>query len=176
MLIDDGPRNPNAYFRDRYRIESARLPGFDYTSAGMYHIVVCTARRVRWFGEIDGQAVVLSPAGQILRDELARTQVVRSGVEVDAWVIMPDHLHMILALSGEAPAVTREGPHMPAGSVGAIVNQIKGACTKRIRAAGAGRFAWQPRFFDRIIRSELQLDATRRYIAQNPAQWASSSM
>ncbi len=171
MTADDGAHEPNAYFRNRYRIESARLRGYDYTAAGMYHIVVCTARRVRWFGEVEGRAVVLSPAGRILRDELARTPAVRHCVDIDAWVIMPDHLHVILALSGQAPAVPRDGPYMAPGSVGAIINQIKGACTKRIRAAGAGHFAWQPRFFDRIIRSQRQLDNTRRYIAHNPAQW-----
>lgn len=58
-----------------------------------------------------------------------------------------------------------------ANTLGSIIGQFKGACTKRIWAAGFTEFAWQPRFFDRIIRSEEALHKVRCYIASNPANW-----
>jgi hypothetical protein len=58
-----------------------------------------------------------------------------------------------------------------AGSIGAIVGQVKSVCTKRIWAAGYADFAWQPRFHDHVIRDHESLDRIRQYIANNPAKW-----
>jgi len=56
-------------------------------------------------------------------------------------------------------------------SLGAIIGQTKAACTRRIRAAGYHGFAWQPRFFDRVVRTERELNDTRSYILDNPLTW-----
>jgi REP element-mobilizing transposase RayT len=138
----------------------------------MYHITACTAGREPCLGEVVQDAVVLSQAGLVVRDELLRTPVVRTHADIDAWVIMPDHFHVILVLDGEGSddgADERPGPRLAAGSVGSIVNHIKGVSTRKIRALGYRDFRWQSRFHDRIIRSESQLEATRRYIMANPA-------
>ena len=70
----------------------------------------------------------------------------------------------------------RETPHrgvstLKANSPGAIVGQFKAACTRRIWAAGHSRFAWQTRFFDRLIRTPGELDKIRAYIRHNPLVW-----
>ena len=57
------------------------------------------------------------------------------------------------------------------GDLGSIVNQFKGACTRRIRTGGASDFAWQPRFHDVVIRDARHLDNVRRYIEANPSRW-----
>ncbi len=56
------------------------------------------------------------------------------------------------------------------GSLGAIIGQFKSVCTKRIWATGHD-FAWQPRFYDEIIRDENHLDRVREYIHNNPLKW-----
>ena len=61
-------------------------------------------------------------------------------------------------------------PEWRPNTLGTIVNHFKGACTRRIRATHPA-FAWQPRFYDVVIRDRRQLDHVRRYIATNPARW-----
>ena len=56
-------------------------------------------------------------------------------------------------------------------TLGAIINQIKSVCTKRIWASGATDFAWQARFYDHIIRDEGSLARIRQYIRDNPERW-----
>jgi putative Ca2+/H+ antiporter (TMEM165/GDT1 family) len=60
---------------------------------------------------------------------------------------------------------------LQSGSLGAVVNHIKSACTKRIRAIGFTNFAWQAGYHDRIIRSDASLYAMRKYILANPRRW-----
>jgi REP element-mobilizing transposase RayT len=105
-------------------------------------------------------------------------------VELDAWVVMPNHLHGIVVISGErarAPQrpshrIARPVPRLRAGSLGAIIGQVKSVCTKRIRAAGHQEFAWQGRFYDHIIRDEASLDRIREYIDGNALTWEKDSL
>jgi putative transposase len=60
---------------------------------------------------------------------------------------------------------------LAAGSLGAIIGQIKSARTKRIWAAGTTDFAWQSRFHDDIIRDDESLQRIRTYIIDNPGTW-----
>lgn len=72
------------------------------------------------------------------------------------------------------PSAFGNGPErqgLQPGSSGAIVGQFKSVCTKQIRAVGDVDFAWQARFYDRIIRDGVALERVRRYIAGNPAHW-----
>jgi len=62
-------------------------------------------------------------------------------------------------------------PRLRANSLGAIVNQFKSRSTKRIRKMGYKEFAWQPRFYDHIIRDERSLEKIREYIINNPLKW-----
>jgi len=58
-------------------------------------------------------------------------------------------------------------------NLASIIRGFKSACTKRIHAAGYVDFAWQPRYYDRIIRDESELDRIREYIISNPINWNS---
>ena len=192
-------------FKDKYRIESTRLPGWDYSAPGWYFVTICTDQRSLFFGEVvDGQ-MQLSQAGQIVAEEWLQTPQVRPNVVLDEWVIMPNHVHgIIVILPQEFVAIgvsqgddvddvetfrrnvsTKTVPFTPprqeepvqpiAGlrphTLGAIINQIKSVCTKRIRASGATDFAWQARFYDHIIRDEGSLARIRQYIRDNPERW-----
>jgi REP element-mobilizing transposase RayT len=136
-----------------------------------------------------GTDVELSPIGQIIAQEWQKTEQIRANVKMDEWVIMPNHLHGIVVIEArpgapfQPPDIGRDVPaerlHLPserpslkANSLGAIIGQIKSVCTKQILAAGFHDFAWQPRFYDHIIRDETALQNIRRYIVNNPAKWA----
>lgn len=164
-------------FKKQYRIESTRLPGWDYASAGWYFITICTKDRRCVFGTVEKESVRLSTAGTIITAEWLKTPQVRSDVALDEWVVMPNHLHgVIVMLDWVHPSET---PHRGVStkqskksySLGTIVGQFKSACIKRIWATGFDDFAWQPRFFDHIIRNEKELDSIREYIVDNPLKW-----
>ena len=72
------------HFRDRYRVESTRLAGWDYASPAAYFITICTGRRRLYFGTIQPGCPVLSPAGEIVAEEWQRTLQVRPNVTLDA--------------------------------------------------------------------------------------------
>jgi REP element-mobilizing transposase RayT len=93
-------------FNGHYRIESARLPGWDYT-LGWYFITVCTYQRRRSLSTVVGDKARLSPIGAIVAEEWQRTVVVRPNVTIDAWVVMPDHFHGIIAIHDVADGADR---------------------------------------------------------------------
>jgi putative transposase len=170
-------------FKGRYRVESTRLRGWNYAGAGAYFVTICTRDRAPFFGDVVDGDVILSPIGQIVADEWQKTPKIRPYVSLDEWIIMPNHVHGIIIITVETPRpveTPRRGvstttanpkPRLQAGSLGAIIGQIKSTCTKRIRAAGFADFAWQTRFYDHIVRDEPALQRIREYIAGNPARW-----
>ena len=96
-------------FRDRYRIESARLRGWDYSADGYYFITVCTKNRECFLGRIENEKMLPSPAGKLVEEEWERTEQVRPDVRLDAWIMMPNHVHGIVVLQnreGKTPVET----------------------------------------------------------------------
>jgi len=126
-------------------------------------------------GEIVEGSMALSPAGLIVEEEWRRRTIVRQHVELDEFVMMPNHLHGILVIN-EGPKKTSHRDvstktSLRSQSLGAIIGQFKSVCTKRIRGCGFSPFAWQARFYEHIIRDERSLGSIRQYIADNPAKW-----
>jgi REP element-mobilizing transposase RayT len=116
----------------------------------------------------------LSGIGEIVREEVLHTPEVRPNVRLDEWIIMPNHVHMIIRIADSSAVETpRRGVSTwKPGSLGAIMNQFKSVCTKRILASYPDSgFAWQSRFHDHIIRNEESLRLIREYIRKNPARW-----
>lgn len=167
---------PVERYAGRYRVPSARLPGFDYGRC-VFFVTVVTAGRVPWFGRIVNGRLEASLAGRVVAEEWARTGNLRADVTLDAFVVMPDHVHGILALGGGVEGLrgTEETPHGASlrpwrpRTLGAVVNHSKGGCTRRIRLDHP-EFAWQSRFHDVIIRDDRHLDNAQQYILNNPSQ------
>jgi len=173
-------------FRETYRVESLRLPGRDYAAPGMYFVTLCTAGQHCWFGEIRNRMMGLNNQGCIVADEIQGTALVRQNVIIDRWVIMPNHVHVIIVIqtmddvsvveTSRRDVSTNVAELIPlfrfrARSLGSVVNHIKSACTKRIRAMGHDDFAWQSGFYDHIVRNEKSLSNIQQYILNNPINW-----
>lgn len=146
------------------RAPSPRLSGFDYSSPCVYLITVCAHRRVRALARIVGGGAQLMPTGTLVDRHWRALAVHHPGLVLDTHVVMPDHLHGILRLPD-------------AGSGGRtlsdVVNGFKGGCTRAAREQLAWRGPlWQRGFYDRIVRSEGELEALRAYILDNPRRWA----
>ncbi|MBM3190823.1 MAG: transposase [Chloroflexi bacterium] len=92
------------YAPDRHHRRSIRLRGYDYASAGAYFVTLCAQGKACLFGDVAGHEMVLNGAGEMVRrvwDELATHY---PGVALDAFVLMPNHLHGIIVIEGIAPA------------------------------------------------------------------------
>jgi REP element-mobilizing transposase RayT len=159
-------------FKGKYRIESNRLKGWDYGAPGYYFVTICSKNREPWFGEVRGEHMLLSPVGEIAEMELEKTPQIRPQIDLATWVVMPNHVHAIITIKTETPQRSVSSVmNWRSGTLGAIINQYKSSCTKRIRALGYPEFAWQSGYYDHIIRHEEVLKRIYDYIAGNPARW-----
>ena len=85
-------------FKNKYRIKSARLPYWDYTTEGFYFVTICTKNKEHFFGTISNGVMQISEVGQIVTKEWLTTELVRENVKLDEWVIMPNHFHGIIVI------------------------------------------------------------------------------
>jgi putative transposase len=172
-----------ALFKNKYRIASARLKGWDYRSAGYYFVTICTQNRQHFFGEVLDGAVHLSPLGEIAAQFWAEIPSHHAGVGLEEFVIMPHHMHGIIVIVASAAvetlhATSLRDPKMSAispkaGSLGVIVRSYKSAVSHWAGLNGMASFEWQPRFYDHIIHDEKSFNQIRQYISNNPSQWES---
>lgn len=168
-------------FKNKYRIESARLKGWDYRNPGYYFVTICTRGRNHYFGAIEGDDVCLSSVGEIAVQCWSENPQHHEGIELDEWVIMPNHVHGIIIIVDRVVEAlhcntsTTVYPKMSAispktGSLSVAVRSFKSAVTKLAHQAGH-EFGWQERFWDHIIRNEAELNRIRNYIRANPSNW-----
>jgi REP element-mobilizing transposase RayT len=179
--------NPNLHQR-----HSIRLRGYDYSKEGAYFITICTQNRECLFGEIVDGRMVLNEAGRMIQsvwDELPQHY---PGVDIDAFMVMPNHIHGIIFLNvGAGPrACPESGSYAnptngqpqgvaPTISLPDIVHHFKTLTTTRYRhgvthnnwASFPGKL-WQRNYYEHIIRNEMELNEIREYILNNSAQWA----
>ncbi|NOZ29768.1 MAG: transposase [Chloroflexi bacterium] len=188
----------NDGFQRRNR-RSIRLRAYDYTAPGAYFVTVCTHQRRCLFGEVVGGEMQLNALGRVAEWYWRRIPQHAIHVKLDAFVIMPNHIHGIIWISVRAThsmecetnstrfasdrsidtggAVSRNAsplrPGPTAGSLGAIVGNFKSITARRInRMRGTpGAPVWQRNYYEHIIRDDRALDAIRRYIVQNPVRW-----
>ena len=138
-----------------------------------------TYRRECLFGDLANGQIHLNEYGRVIKTEWLRTAVIRPNIELDEFIIMPNHFHAIMIihndnnLSAGVKETAAELTCPPSGSLGAIMAQFKSVCTKRINAIRKmpGSSVWQRNYYERIIRNERELDATRQYIINNPSNW-----
>ena len=177
------------------RRRSLRLEDYDYGTAGAYFVTICTQDRACLFGDVVDGAMCLNEAGQMVAALWDGIGARFSGVEIDQFVVMPNHLHGILVLSdGDAAgatierATTRVAPTDPsivgAPLVGArvrlgdVVGAFKSLATTSyidgVKTKGWPAFRgrlWQRNYYEHVIRDERALNRIRRYVDDNPARW-----
>ena len=93
--------------------------------------------------------------------KLLKIPLIYSTLIVDCYVIMPDHIHLILIICAD-----EYGRPMVAPTMSRVIQQLKGYITKRI-----GRFVWQKLFYDHIIRNHEDYEEHVKYIYENPMYW-----
>lgn len=169
--------------RHKHRRRSIRLRGRDYSRPGTYFVTLCTYYRECLFGTVEAGSVRLSEWGLAAREEWLRTAQVRPEIELDAFVVMPNHLHGIVIITevvgaqGLAPlrnpTESKPALYRPPRSLGSFVAGYKMAVTKRVnRLRGTpGARVWQRNYYERVIRDDDEAVSARIYIRDNPGRW-----
>ncbi len=166
---------------------SIRLKDFDYASGALYFLTICTSARRCIFGRIEDGESHFNKLGQIVEDEWLVSLSLRRYLDLDAYVIMPNHMHGIVAVraqGGDVPSGVqgaRSAPlrgqrmrqGMQAKSLASFVAGFKAAVTRAARQAfpHLRMPIWQRNYYEHVIRDERDLERIRDYIAANPARW-----
>jgi len=149
--------------------KNTRLKEYDYSQAGYYFVTFCMKDRQEFFSHIVHSELILTKYGKIV-DEVIKNLSVLYKVEIDYYVIMPDHIHLILILD-ELVKTTINGKIKL--SVSDIIGKLKSYSSRKIREIlkEDEQFHWQKSFYDRVIRNEKELLFIRQYIQNNPVNW-----
>ena len=137
-----------------------RLPKYDYSQNGAYFITICTQDRKKILSDIvgDDAHIVPKPYGSIVETYILNVP------EIEKYVIMPDHIHMIIRLdNGSMWAST---PTNPNHNISSIVRSIKTLTTKEV-----GKPIFQRSYYDHVIRNQKDYDEVWEYIENNPRKW-----
>ncbi len=173
-------------FQGKYRIESIRLPDYDYSANGWYFVTICTKDRIYHLGNgvVSGR-VQLTPIGEIAQQYFIDIPKYSKHTYIDTYVIMPNHVHGIVVINKPTDIATlpqnvetdiTQSEFMSQispkpGSLGTILRSYKSAVTRWCRRNQHEYFAWQERFYESIIRVDDSIDRIRQYIINNPAKW-----
>lgn len=165
----------NDLYQGKYRIASARLAEYDYGSNGMYFVTICTRNKDTYFGGIDPTTATLMPSaiGQVVIDCWLTIPTYFPFVELDAFQVMPNHLHGILWICKSAAEQTDWQPNQfgpQRQNLAAVIRGFKAGVTKYAKLNQI-EFGWQPRYYDRVVRNQNELERIRTYIENNPAKW-----
>jgi len=174
-----------------HRRRSIRLLEYDYSSAGAYFVTVCTQGKSCLLGKVSDSAVYLNAYGRLVWDCWNHLPDHYPSIRLDAFVIMPNHIHFIvwitkLLVGAGLPCPDLDAPSPPnrAGEpspyeammksqLAQVVAYFKYQSTKQINASRRmpGVPFWQRNYYEHIIRSQKSLEAIREYIEMNPVNW-----
>jgi putative transposase len=151
------------------RHHSLRLPGYDYSQNGAYFVTVCTSHRLCLFGSMHGDVFVPYEAGIAMEDVWNTLPSRFPHVELDAFVVMPNHIHGILLFDGsetESASLIRV-----VGAFKSLSTLAYGRGVRQQRWLPFEGRLWQASFYEHVIRSGEAMDRIRSYIQDNPARW-----
>jgi putative transposase len=197
-------------YRTRYRIafamaenllrrRSVRLPGFDYSQPGQYFVTVCAFQKRCLFGSITDDRPSLSRIGRIVYDVWISIPSHTNVVELDSFVVMPNHIHGILTMKPRArravPLPEHQRPeasgdsihggslpeqesheafgHPVSGSLSTIIRSYKSETTRQARQLlrNSSFRLWQRGFHESVLRTGDDYANAARYIYENPLRW-----
>jgi putative transposase len=175
--------------------QSIRKKGWNYSSPGAYFITICSMNRGNFFGTVENRGMNLNSYGVIVNDDWYNLTRYHPHISLDAFVVMPDHIHGIIMINharnvgaGPRPAPDENIPQSPSGAghrpaptgdivlhgLPEIIRQFKSFSARRINIlrCGTGNPVWQRNYYEHIIRSNPDLIRIRNYILQNPENYS----
>ncbi|MBU0647668.1 transposase [Patescibacteria group bacterium] len=180
-------------YKNKYRIKTTRLQGWDYADPGLYFITICTYKKIHYFGHVKNKKMILNNAGCIAHEFWLNISKYNKNTSLHEFIVMPNHIHGILEvisnqskgnldnkqccnrrdvamlrLYGKQKFLSHISPKH--SSISTIIRSYKSACTKQIRQINPD-FSWQSRFYEHIIDDDFAYDQIRFYIKTNPKYW-----
>jgi len=170
MVIWNEPHyDPSIHHR-----RSIRLKDYEYALSGAYFVTLCVESRVCAFGTVKDESVILSELGEVVQRAWLWLEEHFDHVELDEFIVMPNHLHGILVLTEAEEGGSRTAPTMPERRkpLGRLIGAYKTVSTKQINLfrETPGARLWQRDFFEHVIRGEKELERARHYIQMNPVR------
>ena len=157
--------------------KTPRLKDFDYNSAGMYFITICTKDRKPILsnvgaGVLDCPQIELTRIGEIVDKYINQLDSFYEYMSVESYVIMPNHIHILLWIKANAEDVGQSGTPVPTRSErsNSLCSQFV-STLKRFANKEYGENIWQARFYDHIIRNQRDYEEHMKYIYENPIRW-----
>jgi REP element-mobilizing transposase RayT len=157
--------NPATHRRKRLRAE-----GFDYRTHGAYVVTICIDRMEHRLGRVVDGRMEMNEAGDMINAMWAKIPARFEAVALDAWMVMPSHIHGIVWIRQDLPIT----PPTLSRVVQAFKSESTVAYGRGVRAGifqPYQRALWQRGFHDKIVRNDRMLEIERTYIAGNPGQW-----
>ena len=162
--------------KDFPRRKKNRLAQYDYSSCGAYFVTICTKDRknIFWTKEqpdFVGEDIILPPDsvrlslyGKIVNDSIVAISKCYSHIELLQYVIMPNHVHLILFITSQDGRIISSPTDKK--SISTVVGQFKRDVSKKIGIA-----VWQRSFHDHIIRGRDDYEKISKYMYNNPITW-----
>ena len=146
-----------------------RLKNFDYSTPGAYFITICTHNRKCTLSRV--VEIELTNYGKIT-DETIRNIPERYKATVDRYVIMPNHIHLIIIITDdEELRAIRESPLRGRSVISKVIGYVKMNASKEIHGKYDDAVIWQRGFHDHIIRDRRDYEKIAKYIYENPIRW-----
>lgn len=133
--------------------KNIRLKNYDYSQKGYYFITICTKDRIKILSQIINEQCKLSDIGKIAEKYIITIEE-KYNVRISEYIIMPNHIHMIIIKDDEEVSISR------------IIQQYKGTVSKKAKCK-----IWQKSFYEHIIRNEKEHYKIIEYIINNPIKW-----
>ena len=158
--------------------KNIRLNHFDYSAPGVYFLTLCTKDKKNYFWNkgfdpnsfywdqteayrIRPFNLPLTQCGKLVLSELEKWDATYNFVRLYSYVIMPNHLHIMVAIIADKSEDRRESP-----TVNRMVQQFKGSVTKKL-----GMSIWQKSFMEHVVRDREDYEIRLNYIYNNPIKW-----
>ena len=148
-----------------------RLQEYDYNQNGAYFVTICTQDRKKILSTIvgggahDAPNVALTDIGKIVQKQIINSNRI-PGITVDKFVIMPDHIHLIVLVNETATKGTSRAPSPTNAVIPHLVSTFKRFCHRDV-----GEKIFQRSYYDHVIRNQQDYDETWQYIENNPRKW-----
>ncbi len=150
--------------------KNIRLPNYDYNQDGAYFITICTKERKKILSNVGAtigrpnaflNEIQLTGYGKIVKTVIKNIPIHYPSLTVDKYVIMPDHVHLLLRIHSDI-----DGRPMVAPTIEMVIRQTKGIISKEI-----GQSIFQRSYYDHIIRNQQDYNEIWEYIENNPKKW-----
>ena len=159
-------------YLNRYRIKSSRCSKWDYSSKGFYFVTINTLHKASFFGFLQKGYLCISEIGRIVLECLDYGIQKNDKIEIIDFVILDNHLHILLQIKQSSytfhKTLSNEFAKISPtkGSLSVFIRSFKSAVSKRAKNIDSS-FAWSSRYHDKILRNDLEIQRTLRYIDFN---------